>query len=115
MFSVEWSEEAVKQLKKLDKTIANYTHLKVRAYTNFTQYAHPASEEAGVPVKFVKRIVDKTDNIKDVPHHFLERMVGTDLWKLRIGDYRVLIQIEEKDKMLFVVTIGHRKNVYKNV
>lgn len=84
MFSVEWSEEALKQLKKLDKTIA-------------------------------KRIVDKTDNIRDVPHHFLERMVGTDMWKLRIGDYRILIQIIEKGKKLFVVTVGHRKNVYKNV
>lgn len=75
MFSVEWSREAVKELKKLDKTIA-------------------------------KRIVDKTDNIKDVPHHFLEKMVGTDMWKLRVGDYRVLIQIEEKNRVLFVVTIG---------
>ena len=60
-----------------------------------------------------KRLVEKTENIKETPYHFLRRMVGSDLWRLRIGDYRVLVQIDEVHKKLFVISLGHRKNIYK--
>ena len=35
------------------------------------------------------------------------------LWRYRVGDYRIICQILDKDLVLVVVTIGHRKNVYK--
>ncbi len=34
------------------------------------------------------------------------------LRRLRVGDYRVIFQIEEKSKTVLVVKIGHRKEVY---
>jgi mRNA interferase RelE/StbE len=64
--------------------------------------------------KPAKRIVEKIEGIKDIPLHFLERMVGTDLWKLRVGDYRVLIQLDNEHKKLYIVMLDHRKNIYKN-
>ena len=34
-------------------------------------------------------------------------------WRYRIGDYRVLCDIQEEKLMILAILIGHRKNVYK--
>ena len=36
----------------------------------------------------------------------------TGLWKLRIGDYRVIYQIRDSELVVLVIRIGHRKNIY---
>jgi mRNA interferase RelE/StbE len=59
------------------------------------------------------RILKKLEIIKNSPYHFLERYKGSSLWKLRVGDYRVIIEIDESNKTLDVLTLGHRKNIYK--
>ena len=33
-------------------------------------------------------------------------------WKLRVGDYRIVFQIKEQKKKIFVLTIQHRSIVY---
>jgi mRNA interferase RelE/StbE len=38
------------------------------------------------------------------------QLVG--LWRYRVGDYRVLCQIEDEVLLVLVVSVGHRKNVY---
>ena len=35
-------------------------------------------------------------------------------YKLRIGDYRVIIDLEKDKLIVLIIKIGHRKNVYKN-
>ena len=42
-------------------------------------------------------------------------MVGTaePLYRLRVGDYRVVYEIHEKVVLVIVVGVGHRKEVYK--
>ena len=35
------------------------------------------------------------------------------LWRYRVGDYRLIAQIKDSELVVFVVEIGHRKNVYK--
>ena len=34
------------------------------------------------------------------------------LWSLRIGDYRAIYRIKNKDLIVVVIRIGHRKNVH---
>lgn len=34
------------------------------------------------------------------------------LWRYRVGDYRILAQIEDETLIIFVIHVGHRKNVY---
>ncbi len=36
------------------------------------------------------------------------------LWRYRIGAYRIICQILDKELLLVAVTIGHRKNIYKD-
>ena len=38
-----------------------------------------------------KRIVRKVDLIKDNPMHYLEKLVDDPGFKIRVGDYRVII------------------------
>jgi len=59
------------------------------------------------------RIVEKAASILDNPHPFLERMVEYKIYKLRVGDYRVFIDIDEAKRKLNVVNVKHRKNAYK--
>jgi mRNA interferase RelE/StbE len=35
------------------------------------------------------------------------------LRRLRVGDYRVVFRIEEKDKTVLIIKIGHRREVYE--
>jgi len=34
-------------------------------------------------------------------------------WKYRIGDYRIICQIKEKEITIIVVRVGHRKKIYR--
>lgn len=34
-------------------------------------------------------------------------------WRYRIGDYRLLVEIRDKELCIIAVGIGHRKDIYK--
>jgi mRNA interferase RelE/StbE len=62
-----------------------------------------------------KRIWNKIMSTKTNPHHFFERLTGRKDYKLRIGDYRVIADINDNKKRIEITLIGHRKNIYKNL
>lgn len=43
----------------------------------------------------------------------LSGSVLSGLWRYRVGDYRILCNIEDEKIYILVVAIGHRRNVYK--
>ena len=61
-----------------------------------------------------KRIWNKVMSAKENPHRFFERLTGRTDYKLRIGDYRAIADIDDTNKKIEVTLIGHRKNVYQN-
>jgi mRNA interferase RelE/StbE len=63
-------------------------------------------------IKTRDRIVEKLKQIRINPKNFLKRLVGKPLYSLRVGDYRVIININENQLQLLAIEIGHRKNVY---
>lgn len=68
------------------------------------------------PQKIQTRIFKKLDELKDDKAKY-SKLSGNrkpPLWKLKIGDYRVLFEI---DKTITAIThrAGHRKNVYKDL
>ena len=65
--------------------------------------------------KNAKRIWDKVMSTKSDPHHFFERLVGRQDYKLRIGDYRAIADINDTSQRVEITLIEHRKKVYKNV
>jgi len=46
------------------------------------------------------------------PDHYFERLTGEPLYKLRVGDYRIIAEIDNGKLTILVVKAGHRKNVY---
>lgn len=44
-----------------------------------------------------------------------KQLVGEDppLYRVRVGDYRILYQIEDEVLVIIVVHVGHRKDVYR--
>lgn len=40
-------------------------------------------------------------------------MVGSKNWRLRVGDYRVVYDIQDQKLVILIIKIGHRDKVYK--
>jgi mRNA interferase RelE/StbE len=57
-------------------------------------------------------ILNKIYSIQENPFRFLKRLQGEKLWRLRIGDYRAIVDIIISMNKIIVLRIGHRKNVY---
>jgi len=41
-----------------------------------------------------------------------KRLKHSDFWRLRIGDYRVIYEIDHKNNRIIILFIGHRKDIY---
>lgn len=85
-WKVEVSEAAVKTLRKLDKQVA-------------------------------RRIKNELDEIAqlDDPRSRGKALVGNlaGLWRYRVGDYRVVCDIEDGVLVILVVDVAHRREVYR--
>jgi mRNA interferase RelE/StbE len=60
-----------------------------------------------------ERVSDKIHSITDDPFSQVKRLKGVDLYSLRVGDYRVIISIENKLMVIFALEVGHRSRIYK--
>jgi len=70
-----------------------------------------------IPKANRKRIVDKIDSLAESPPNpDTTKMKGNNPFhKVRVGDYRIVYEIQEDVLMILVVKIGHRKDIYKNL
>ncbi len=60
-----------------------------------------------------ERIRNKLRLLRDEPFRFLEHHEGADVFKLRIGDYRALIDVDSTKRIVYVRHLDHRKRIYK--
>lgn len=65
-----------------------------------------------LPKNISERIFNKIESIKDNPFHFLEHYQG-EYYKLRIGNYRALIDIDFEKKILTIQVLDKRGKIYK--
>jgi mRNA interferase RelE/StbE len=49
-------------------------------------------------------------NLGGFQHH---RMRGVDAYRLRVGDYRVIYEFNTERNELHLITLGHRREIYK--
>ena len=61
-----------------------------------------------------ERIWNKLQACKIEPFRYLEHLEEIEGFKLRIGDYRAIIDIDNKTNTININKIGHRKNIYEN-
>ena len=60
-----------------------------------------------------QRIRKKLRLLQEEPFRFLEHHEGADVFKLRIGDYRALIDVNGAKRIAFVRHLDHRRRIYK--
>lgn len=86
-WTIEFSEVAIKQLKKLDKQ----TRLRIFDYLE----------------NRVRTSEDPRQQGKALVHN------KAGLWRYRVGDYRIICQIKDETIIIFILSVGHRKEIYR--
>ena len=61
-----------------------------------------------------ERIIKALKRIRIRPESFVKKLVGDPGYRLRVGDYRVILDIYKSELIILVIKIAHRKNIYKN-
>jgi mRNA interferase RelE/StbE len=53
------------------------------------------------------------DALRDLhPDRDLSRLSGKDVYSLRVGDYRAIVDWDRREDTVYVLTVGHRRNIY---
>lgn len=84
MYRVIWDKAVLQDLKLLDRTHA------IKLVKKVEEYLVKAPEELGKPL--------------------VGRFKG--LYRYRLGDYRVVYEINKKEVVIIIVQVGHRREVY---
>jgi mRNA interferase RelE/StbE len=86
-WTVEISDVAEHQLKKLDRPVQK---------------------------RILNWLADRIEGCKD-PRHFGEPLKGNyaGFWRYRIGNYRVICEIQDDIVVVMVLNIGHRRQIYR--
>jgi mRNA interferase RelE/StbE len=77
----------------------------------FSELAEKQLNKLEDPVKI--RIISSLERIKVRPFYFVKKLIGSPYFRLRVGDYRLILDIKENKLIIFVIEIGHRRNIYK--
>jgi mRNA interferase RelE/StbE len=81
-FEIIWSDSAVRELKKLDRSVA-------------------------------KRIFNAVSRLKEDSFRAVSKIVNSQYYKLRVGDYQIILDIQRGELRILVLIVGHRKKIYK--
>lgn len=69
-----------------------------------------------LPRQDQKRISDKIDALSQEPRPLgVEKLQGRgeDAYRIRVGMYRVLYEVHDRELIILVIKIGHRREVYR--
>ena len=66
-----------------------------------------------LPKEIGTRILNKLADTKPNPYHFFRRLTGRTDYRLRVGDYRIIADIDDGSRVIHVTMAAHRKNVYE--
>lgn len=80
MFNIEWTPKSIKDIEKMEPSL-------------------------------LSRIFKKIEELKEDPFSKdIKRLKGQTSFRLRVGDYRVIFDINQDT--IFILKVGHRKNIY---
>lgn len=87
-YEVEYSERAIRELKKMDK----YTRQMIYSWIgkNLVGCENPRQHGKGLTAN------------------------RSGQWRYRIGDYRLICQIDDGKLVILALSVGHRREVYDN-
>ncbi len=68
-----------------------------------------------IPKKTAARIIERVDDIRDDPFPHIDRLAGSPWYKCRVGKYRVILDVKRNALIIFVIKVGPRRVVYRNL
>ncbi|SMP65162.1 type II toxin-antitoxin system RelE family toxin [Anoxynatronum buryatiense] len=86
MYLVKFTENAKKELQKLDKHTSKLL------------------------LAWIRKNLEGTDNPWQHGKGLTANKRGQ--WRYRVGEYRLLVEIKDTELIILVLAVGHRKNVY---
>ena len=67
-----------------------------------------------LPDEIVKRILARLADLETNPRPpDVKKLKGRQAWRIRVGDYRVIYEIHDRELQILVITVGHRREVYR--
>ena len=67
-----------------------------------------------IPKKDLKKILQSIDRLSEDPRpRGCEKLTGQERFRLRQGRYRIVYSIQDDEPTVWVVKVGHRKDVYR--
>ncbi|MBN1309861.1 MAG: type II toxin-antitoxin system RelE/ParE family toxin [Anaerolineae bacterium] len=83
-FELEWKHSAAKELRKLDKQI-------------------------------IEQVLEAAGELVSEPHPIgSKKLHGSDhIYRIRIGDYRVVYEVDAVSRIITIIRVRHRKDVYR--
>jgi mRNA interferase RelE/StbE len=61
-----------------------------------------------------RRVAARIDALAEDPRpQGATKLVGSKHWRLRVGDYRVVYDIEDAQLIVLVIEVGHRREIYR--
>jgi len=67
-----------------------------------------------IPKKDLRNILKRIKSLFEDPRPFgCEKLTGQDRYRLRQEKYRIVYSIQDKELTIWIVKVGHRKDVYR--
>lgn len=69
-----------------------------------------------LPARIRERIVEALTVLSLNPYSELlkvKKLKGAELFRIRLGDYRVVYEVRKKQLVVVVIKVGHRSEVYR--
>jgi mRNA interferase RelE/StbE len=67
-----------------------------------------------IPKKDLKRILSRIESLSEDPRpKGCEKLTGQERYRLRQGRYRIVYSIQDDELTVWVVKVGHRKDIYR--
>lgn len=54
-------------------------------------------------------------NLASEPRAGTQKLTGYDLWRIRVGDYRVIYSIDDEQKLVVIVRVAKRAEAYRGL
>lgn len=71
-------------------------------------------ELARLPGQDYERVRDAIRALADDPRPSgCKKLTGREGWRIRVGHYRVLYEIEDAVRIVTVLDVGHRRDIYR--
>ncbi len=70
-------------------------------------------ELAGLPPLVYPRVRDAIRDLANIPRPAgCKKLTGRSGWRIRVGDYRVIYEIDDDAQTITIMHVGHRRDVY---